>query len=95
MEEEAPAAALKDLPPGEDVVVAGEAGEEDVDAADSGGQIRIGAAADGHEGGHFVAIRDDEETEERGRVQRAEAAAEGGGGSDDGEEGPAGEGGAD
>ena len=36
-EEEAAAAALADVPPGEDVVVAGDAGEEDIDAADGGG----------------------------------------------------------
>lgn len=96
-EEKAAPAALHYLPSGEDVVVVlvRDAGEEDVEAADGGRVVPIGAAADGREGGVFVAVGVEEEAEERGRVQRSEAEAEGGGGADGGQEGAAGEGGAD
>jgi hypothetical protein len=55
----------------------------------------VGATANGHEGGIFVAVGVEEEVEERRWVQRAEAAAEGVGGADGGQEGAAAEVGAD
>ncbi|TVU06263.1 hypothetical protein EJB05_49465, partial [Eragrostis curvula] len=94
-EEEAAATTVHDLPPGEGIVGAGDAGEEHVGAADRGGKVRVGAAPDGREAGDLAAIGVEEEAQERGRVQLAEAAAESRGGADGGEEGAAGEGGAD
>ena len=94
-EEEASAVAVLDLPPRVGVFLVGQAGEEDVGAADGRGEIRVGAAADGREGGEVAAVGFEEESDERGRVERAEAAAEGRGGADGGEEGAAGERGAD
>lgn len=52
-------------------------------------------AADGREGGDVVAVGFEEESDERVRVEGAEAAAEGRGRADGGEEGAAGERGAD
>jgi hypothetical protein len=75
--------------------VAGDAGEEDVGAADGGGVVRVRAAANGLERRHLSAIIVEEEAKERGRAERGEAAAEGEGGADGGEEGAAGERGAD
>jgi hypothetical protein len=52
-EEDTAAAAVLDLPPGgRIVVVVGQAGEEGVAAADDGGEVRVGAAAEGREGGN-------------------------------------------
>jgi hypothetical protein len=73
------------------VFVVGQVGEEDVGAADGRGEVRVGAAADGREGGEVAAIGFEEDSDERGRVERAEAAAEGRGRADGGEEGTAGE----
>jgi hypothetical protein len=93
-EEEAAATAVFDLPPGGSIFVVGYPGEEDIHAADSGSDVWLAATADGREGGDVFADGFEEESEERGRVERAEAAAEGGG-ADYGEEGTGGEGGAD
>ena len=94
-EEEASAVAVLDVPPRVGVFVVGQAGEEDVGAAGGGGEVRVRAAANGPERGHIGANVVEEDSQERGRAEHGEAAAEGGGGADGGEEGAAGERGAD
>ena len=92
-EDDAAAVAGLYVPPGRGIAVLREAGEEEIGAADGGGEVRVGAAAERDEGIATAGV--DEESEELGRVERAEAAAEGGGRTDGVEEGAAGEGGAD
>jgi len=43
-EEEVAAAAFPDLPPGGGVIAGGDAGEEEIGAADGAGEVRVGAA---------------------------------------------------
>jgi hypothetical protein len=75
-EEKAAVSASHDLPPGPGVVRAGNAGAEHVGAMDGCGEVRVGAAAEGHKAEAIGAAGVEEEAEERGRVHRAEAAGE-------------------
>jgi hypothetical protein len=72
-------------------VVFGQVGEEEVTATDGSGKVRVGAAAEGREGGDGGAIGVEEEPEEWGRVELAEVVAEGTRGANNAEEGTAGE----
>jgi hypothetical protein len=72
-------------------VVFGQVGEEEVTAADGNGKVRVGAAAEGREGGDGGAIGVEEEPEERGRVELTEVVAEGTKGAGSAEEGTVGE----
>jgi hypothetical protein len=76
----------------------GETGKEDIEPAEGGGVVRVGAAAaeaHGREGGRGGLVVDEECAEDGGRVEVAEAAAECGGRTDGAEESGAGESGAD
>jgi hypothetical protein len=73
------------------IIVFGEQGKEDVRAADGGGVVPVGVAADGGEDGYGWIVYVEEYAEERWRVELAEAAAEGGRRADGAEEGGAGE----
>jgi len=66
--EDAAATALFDRPRGGSIFVVGYPGEEDIRAAESGSDVRVGAAADGREGGDLFADGFEEEAEERGLV---------------------------
>jgi hypothetical protein len=65
-EEKAAVLARHDLPPGVGVVGAGDTGKEDIGTADGGGEVGVGAAAEGREVGDLGAIGVEEEAEERG-----------------------------
>lgn len=92
VEEEIAVAAVADVP---EALVVGDAGEEEVGAADDGRVVRVGAAAEGHEGRDVPVAVPDEEADEGRRVERAEQGAEGRGRADGVEEAAAGGGGAD
>jgi hypothetical protein len=95
LEEDVAVAAVLNDPPREGVVVVGEAGEEEVGAADDGCEVWVGAAAEGGEGWDGRAVGVEEEAEERGWAGGAEGAAESWGRADGVEEGTAAEGSTD
>ena len=64
---DAAATALFDRPRGGSIFVVGYPGEEDIRAAESGSDVRVGAAEDGQEGGDLF-TDGFEEAEERGLV---------------------------
>ncbi|PNT65934.1 hypothetical protein BRADI_3g04611v3, partial [Brachypodium distachyon] len=92
-QEEVPVAAVGDGPSRGGGVFVGEAGEEEIAAADESGELAVGAA-DGDEGRHGWAFVVEEDAEERRRVEGEEVAAEGRGRAHGADEGAAGEGGA-
>jgi hypothetical protein len=95
-EDEVALVAARYLPPKRGTAaVFREASKEEIGATDGGGEIGVGASAEGVEGRDLVTAGVDEEPKELRRVLRLEAATEGGGGSDGVEEGAAGDGGAD
>jgi hypothetical protein len=85
--------ARQDFPSRAGIVGAGDTGKEDIGATDDdGGVVQIGAVAEGREVGDLV---ESKKKPRRGAVRHAEVVAKGRRGADGGEEGVAGEGGAD
>jgi hypothetical protein len=85
--------ARQDFPSRAGIVGAGDTGKEDIGATDDdGGVVQIGAVAEGREVGDLV---ESKKKPRRGAVRHAEVVVKGRRGADGGEEGVAGEGGAD